>query len=98
MTLATRIAIIEPTPVREVFEIPAGYCRDIWAGGACPRCSHLDERDANPRCHVVEDTDLVRVLEWHGLPLPCRRTDGKCVFPPGPIRLTMEAGDATDAT
>ena len=80
-------------PVREVFEILAGRCRDVATAGAEAQCAHLYAL----RCTCVPQWNcaLLPVAQLqnsnHGGPL--RRTDGLCPFGAGPIRMTMEASD-----
>ena len=80
-------------PVREVFEIPAGRCREeVVVAGAQARCPHLHEHGpVNPcQCGLSPMTGLDRARLTMA---PLRRTDGLCPFGAGPIRMTMEASD-----
>ena len=80
-------------PVREVFEIPAGRCRDWSVPQSRVVCVHRDEDfefcllDNAKLENTDDDPDPMKGI-W-----TCRRTDGMCPYGTRPIRLTMEASD-----
>ena len=69
----------------ERFEIPPGRCRDsVWIAGSRAVCQHLDLLDG--LCRLAPRVQLER-----GGAVVIRRTDGKCPYGDGCIRVTQEA-------
>ena len=72
----------------EVFEIPPGRCREEkWTASARVQCAHLD----GGYCRVASRFEQWRLAKDEHFE-PVRRTDGKCPYGDGCIRVTQEAG------
>jgi len=72
----------------EHFEIPPGRCREEkWTASARVQCAHLD----GGYCRVASRFEQWRLAKDQHFE-PVRRTDGKCPYGDGCIRVTQEAG------
>jgi hypothetical protein len=66
-----------------IFEIPTDE-------GAIPRCPYLLDKVESAMCWAPgRSLPIALCIAAYGLPL--RRTDGKCVLPPGPVVVEYRA-------